>query len=469
MYHRLHSFQSEKNSRNYAVSLSYRLYEKVSQWGYLLPLFLTLGYIIFAPPRATIFGNTVVGVPGSDMLAFQEAGDQVRQIFLSLGFMLASIGVFRRHEAVTRSLYFQKTLLLLIAFAFLSIIWSGTPVMSAKRCIQFLGIALVGWSAMQAAGSYARLISVLRTLFTVSLFVSLVFVALIPGRGIEADTGAWVGIFAHKNTFGLISLIVITLWLPVVSTRHRAAYWMLGLLVMSFAFLTVYMSDSRSSQIAIVVVLSLWFAMKLPFRWPLKITLLPIPALILLFWVLNFQALGFEEYFSSAVSRDVTLTGRTFLWEAVWDNFLKHPILGAGYNGFWTSSNEATVQIVASLGWTPLQSHNGYLDILNEIGLVGAGLFGFLLFQTLRNSALLYRREKVLGMTFFLLIISQVTFNFAETSFGRGTSPGWFILILCYIALTEFRVLEKENENNAKRINISPPRRKNIAAPGEGA
>src|ERR1700721_30572 len=71
--------------------------------------------------------------------------------------------------------------------------------------------------------------------------------------------------------------------------------------------------------------------------------------------------------FSSVLGRDNTLTGRTEVWAAVLPEMERHALLGYGFGSFWTDARRLLYDIPTS--------HNGYLDILLELGALGLALF----------------------------------------------------------------------------------------------
>ncbi|MBK7051098.1 MAG: hypothetical protein IPH54_10075 [Rhodoferax sp.] len=54
-------------------------------------------------------------------------------------------------------------------------------------------------------------------------------------------------------------------------------------------------------------------------------------------------------------------------------------IYGGGYGGFWDISGERILYITRQLGFAPIQAHNGYLDIFNDLGYIGLALACFIL------------------------------------------------------------------------------------------
>jgi exopolysaccharide production protein ExoQ len=69
---------------------------------------------------------------------------------------------------------------------------------------------------------------------------------------------------------------------------------------------------------------------------------------------------------TAAFGRDSTFTGRTDIWSELVPFVQASPILGCGFGGFWTPEKRA-IYIIG-------QAHNGYLEVLMEMGWVGLGL-----------------------------------------------------------------------------------------------
>jgi O-antigen ligase len=68
-----------------------------------------------------------------------------------------------------------------------------------------------------------------------------------------------------------------------------------------------------------------------------------------------------------AANRDPSLSGRADLWSTVAHEGLKRPLFGHGYGAFWYEGRGR--EIVGT--WNPRQSHNAYLDVFVDLGVVG--------------------------------------------------------------------------------------------------
>lgn len=83
--------------------------------------------------------------------------------------------------------------------------------------------------------------------------------------------------------------------------------------------------------------------------------------------------------------KDTTLSRRTDIWNSVWDAIITQPWQGYGIGGVWSDpSVEPGQSIIQSLGFPIFHSHDGYLEILLTIGIVGLVLFAWLIASTMR-------------------------------------------------------------------------------------
>ncbi len=90
------------------------------------------------------------------------------------------------------------------------------------------------------------------------------------------------------------------------------------------------------------------------------------------------------QYLSRGESAETlqTLTGRTELWQVVWESMLQSPVVGYGYH-------VTTADGILDVWGRPAfrTAHNLPLHIVASTGLVGAGLFVFGLARPIRRAA----------------------------------------------------------------------------------
>ena len=59
------------------------------------------------------------------------------------------------------------------------------------------------------------------------------------------------------------------------------------------------------------------------------------------------------------------------------------PWLGWGYFGFWQLTNPAALEISDAVHWVVPNAHNGLLEFLLDVGVLGTALFAFILIRTI--------------------------------------------------------------------------------------
>jgi O-antigen ligase len=140
------------------------------------------------------------------------------------------------------------------------------------------------------------------------------------------------------------------------------------------------------------------------------------------------------------IGKDPTLTGRTEIWGYVMNDISLKPLLGWGYFAFWIASNPAAVEIGNAVHWVVPEAHNGLLEMLLNVGMVGTAIFAFLLvrnvvlaFRCLRTSAIDLAISTILCCGGILLVGISETVLLAPT---QSSTPVFFITgLMCEQAL----------------------------------
>jgi O-antigen ligase len=100
---------------------------------------------------------------------------------------------------------------------------------------------------------------------------------------------------------------------------------------------------------------------------------------------------------------------RLGLWDHAWNLFMKNPVIGVGFGGFEFSAPEGELH-----RWT--DTHNYYLKMLAEQGIVGFGLFLTVLILAFRSGWRLWKTgkegfEKGLGLGFMGCVLACACTN----------------------------------------------------------
>lgn len=348
-------------------------------------------------------------------------------------FLLAAGVAWRQRDIMWAQLrHMNPFLLLMLCWCLASMLWSPYPIVTLKRSVQFGGLVLIGLVAVPAlAGRQLVLRSILATLTTL-LAVSFLVIVFAPSAiGVDHTLGgAWRGLFWHKNVFGMGAGFCFLLWCREL---HQGEWnRLLCLTGCVFALLMLIMARSATGALVTMIGLAVYLLLMRRYVANIRLTLLISLGLLLatMFGLLFFfAALGRLPTWGEVMSpvaalfgKSTDLTGRTDIWRLVLLESARHPITGIGYGAFWLGMGSPSQYIIDALHWLPLQAHNGYLDVYNELGLVGLLLMaGLLLTHAWNLFRLLYVDREIAAIHTAIFIVILIT-NISESQLFRGLS-----------------------------------------------
>ena len=187
----------------------------------------------------------------------------------------------------------------------------------------------------------------------------------------------FIGIFPQKNVLGQVMATGALAALHGIRVARRRY---LGKLCMLFVFLGMaYASKSTGALMAALLFCgvsgfdSLWRKGGAARMTGVILAVVLAPVLIV--------ALAAPDTFLEMIGKDPTLTGRTEIWAYVIQDIWMKPFLGWGYYVFWQQTNPYAAEISAAVHWTVPNAHNGLLEFLLDVGVLGTALFAFILIR----------------------------------------------------------------------------------------
>ena len=219
--------------------------------------------------------------------------------------------------------------------------------------------------------------------------------------------GALRGVFTHKNQFGAFMAPggVIFFLNAVRGEKNSWVYW--GLLVLNCAAMIMSRSTTAIGTFALMLVLCLIYRI---FRWRYEIMVSAILALTIIGFVALIFITGYSDSLFSSVGKDATLSGRTEIWQYVWDQIQLRPWLGYGLSAFWNGFDGPSGYVQLAMRIAVVYAHNGFLDIWLSIGLLGLSVFTIVFLGTTARSLILLRKTNspegfwpLLFLTYILL------------------------------------------------------------------
>ncbi len=340
-------------------------------------------------------------------------------------------------------------LILFVALAVASVAWSIDPALSIRRLIR-LGTIVLACAAFVLMGWHARRYqNVVRPILTIVLLGSIVFGLVFPSLAIHQQTtpeliGAWRGLANHKNGLGALSCIALIFWFHAWLTREVK---LLPALAGGAIAVTCLVLSRSSTSMAATVFVMVFLVMLLrsphglrpymPYLVAMLVAILLIYALVILNLIPGLGTL--MAPITALTGKDMSFTGRTEIWAIISEHIRYHPLLGTGYGAYWTATPVAGADsyvFVWRMGsFYPGSAHNGYLEIVNDLGWAGLVFLIAYIITHVRQSLQLLGIDRNQGALYLALFFQQAITNLSETHWFSVLSVDFVIMTLATMAL----------------------------------
>ncbi|MEY2858795.1 MAG: hypothetical protein RLZZ74_3108, partial [Cyanobacteriota bacterium] len=250
------------------------------------------------------------------------------------------------------------------------------------------------------------------------------------------------GVFTHKNQFGAFMAPggVIFLLNAFRGERYSWLYW--GLLVLNCGAMVMSQSTTAVGTFGLMLILCIIYRI---FRWRYEVMISAVLGVTIVGFmglILFAGYVGSDSLFSS-LGKDATLSGRTDIWQYVWDQIQLKPWLGYGMTAFWNGLEGPSGYIQYAMRISVIYSHNGFLDLWLSIGIVGLGIFLMSFVVTVVQSLGLLRQTNSPEGFWPLLFLSYILLsNLTEGTISNFNSSFWAI----YVAISYSLVIAKREK-----------------------
>ena len=358
-----------------------------------------------------------------------ETNTSIILVLFFLNYIATFLLLLLRWKKVIKVMKKEKIIVLLVGIAVFSFMWSSLPKKTITRGIAIVGTSLFG---LYLASRYTikEQLKILGYMYGIAVVLSFVFIVAIPKYGIMAGIheGRWRGIYNHKNTLGKVIApgLVVFLLSAFNSKKYSWLFWM----AFSLAFILLVRSSSTTSLINGICLIAVSISFRV-FRWrdnlmvPSTIT---IASLGTIFYIIVSVT---TEAILTALGKDTTLTGRGDMWPYIFEMIGKKPILGYGFGAFWYGPDTPSFFIWRVTGWKPPNSHNGFLDLWLQIGLVGLVIFvfGFLVITLPRAFYWVRRTRTSEGFWPLTYMTYMLLANISETTLMIQNDLFWVLYV----------------------------------------
>ena len=309
---------------------------------------------------------------------FGSQYDLVHQSVLltAYAFVALAIGSISR---VINDLRQNFMLCVILAYAALSLLWSGNKYATAVALVALAGTTLVGMFMASRYGT--RLVRII--FVAVAVYIAFTLPWYIAGVEIATFTAdgsrSFRGFADHKNLLGNMNgLALIIGYVLMRSSRIDARR---AIPVLMLLATTLVVSRSSNSVLAAAMTIIMYEASVFLFR--LKASRVAyLFGMGLFVMIMGGIAFAISKDILALLGENETFSSRTVIWRLVMIHVDRKPLLGEGYGAFWSETSPYIITFAKMFyGSTLRQAHNGVIEIAAQVGFVGVALFfGFVLY-----------------------------------------------------------------------------------------
>jgi exopolysaccharide production protein ExoQ len=441
------------------------------------------------PPASRVFGPAVRKAAGYVFLAplailfwfvfYQNLPEYVNGValkpFSTLGTIdrILKISTIVISGAVIVSQWPRARMLLktvnpgLVAFMVLiplSALWSIDSDATLLRYTTLIGLVLLCLAIPLAGWERRRLqqfvLPPVMTILVLSLIVGVFSPETVKEIGTDISLkDAWHGITFQKNQFGLTASLAAIVCLQRLLAPGRRSLWTVAGLAIALTCLLL----SRSSTSLMETIVATVFMVAL-MRVPIIKRRFSTHVVVAIFATILVYELAVQNLIPGVhtllapimqlTGKDMTFSARSIIWDVIKEHSEAAPWLGTGYGAYWTGPypGSPSYAFVRLMNFYPTESHNGYLEILNDLGRVGLICLLAFLVCFVWQALQLMRFDRDQAVLYLALLFQQMIDNLSESEwFSRTATCTILILVSTCLsrALMEQRQLAMHTRDSA--------------------
>lgn len=404
----------------------YKLFSVLQLVGYILA-------VIYNPsgPQWGVKSNDVFDITMSN---------PVNQVYYSFIFILSVIAIIPHYKSFFYWLNREKFILFFLIWAGVTVLIAINPFVAFKRYFQYITTSLVFISFFLNFSNEKLLLNILKYLFSTYLVITLIICVLIPDAK-DPAFNTWRGLHATKNNLGQHAAIIIIFFTFQYVSSFSRLNKLYNIFFVLLSIILLIGSVSMTNIVLINVFAIFFFLLSskkilniIGIGYNFVISLIVVYSIIIGVTLILYPEI-FNIFFD-ITGKDPTLTGRTDIWLLLLSQNTNNLITGVGFQSFWIP--EKLSKLTLFQYWLPNQSHNGYLDIILEIGIVGLILFLLVIYSFMKN-AKTNNNYIWISIVFYTLLL-----NLSESTLIR---PHHFTNVMFYcsfwaVSFKRFKALE---------------------------
>ncbi|MFT4804039.1 MAG: exopolysaccharide production protein ExoQ [Psychroserpens sp.] len=400
--------------------------------------------------------NTLPFTSRNSWLLFTETdnGDAIIWQFLYLSLLIGGgAGILR--TIPLRKLNITIYFWLLLSWCLGSAFWSPNPIDTLKTCFVTFTVFYFIFVNVQALGA-KQILNITGNVLFIIIFLSLISVFNPNAFHLSSDPepstiGALRGVLYHKNTLGsaaafalLFNFFKYNIFCNKPRLRVLAYIPILSVLIMS---------KSLTSLVLSIIVIGYSYNFRLYNNLKKKSSLIKI------FVALLISYLFFIWFAQIAIQDGTTLSGRGLIWGVLLNITATSPLFGQGYGALYGAGDVSVFANSLDSGYywyrNVSSGHNGYLDLLASIGIIGTFFFlSMFVWQMFCYLKVIGKRTNNDNFMRFVLSLTIFIFlhNLIESSFLNKTKIPWIILSIVFSVI--YFTWKNENKGNFTLVSV---------------
>lgn len=337
------------------------------------------------------------------------------------------------------SLLFRNNVFVFLFFLYcgISIIWSDAPTATFNAWVKMVTVMMMAIIIITDNDPVEAIRTTIKRAYFVLIPLSILLIKYYPeyGRSYSRFTGQpfYGGVTIYKNGLGILCIVsgLFLVWdlirmLRDASSKSGKMPIMINMVLLGMVIWLSSMAESATSLACFFIGVSILVGFEIPFIKS-KAKYLNIVAVSAAFIaLLTFFSFNALEDLVHSLGRDMTLTGRTFIWERVLSVDI-NPAIGTGYSSFWLGERGKSLLDLNNIPLT--QAHNGYIEVYLNLGYIGIGLLIMLIINTYINTKNTLMDNFQYGKLLLTYMVVILITNITEASFATKEVL-WFLFIL---------------------------------------
>lgn len=358
----------------------------------------------------------------------QEETPILRLVWLPV-YALTAVLCLRRWERLVRVWPAVLMLGVLVLHAFASKYWSIDPDVTQRRVI---ALAITGAFSIYLGATF-RGPHLPRLLMHAGLMMgigSIIMVVVAPSIGLHQEDNAplWRGLWYEKNQMGIVMVASATAAAACLAAESRRRR--LPVLVLLISAGLVLATQSKTSLLCLIVGVGLVFSVWAMRKGGPAFAVVGIWCGVVVMAGVGYVAVTDPAMVLTALGKDPSLTGRTDIWAALMQRVDQYPWTGYGYSAFWGRDSIPADFIRQQTQWPVPSAHNGWIDLLIQLGWPGAILTGavvaFAALATLIRLPLAGMHEGYFGLAYLAVFL---LLSMSESVLLSQSNLPWTLLL----------------------------------------